>query len=245
MFILCFILSFLCFRGSQTHEEENPIVILISFDGFRWDYLYKTKTPTLSWLAKNGVSATIINNFVTKTFPNHYSIVTGMYEERHGLINNYMYDPVYNETFAPKTTDPKWFNAAEPVWITNEKQGGGRLSAVINWVGSSTPIHGRRANFSMPYNKSIPFKTRIDMILNQLDKEPSANFLAVYFEEPDHTGHKYGPNSSQVIEAIKRMDNITNYLVQGLQERNLFDKVSFYLVFLGGNSEFKPVMFPG
>lgn len=231
-------LSLFLFVGSvEAHQDENPIVILISFDGFRWDYLYKTKTPTLAWLAKNGVSATIINNFVTRTFPNHYSIVTGMYEERHGLIDNYMYDPVYNDSFNPKTTDPKWFNASEPIWITNEKQGGGRLSAVINWVGSATPIQGRRANFSMPYNKSIPYKRRVDMILEQLDKEHPANFLAVYFEEPDAAGHRYGPNSKQVIQAIQKVDNITNYLVQGLQKRNLFDKVNIILTSDHGMSD--------
>ena len=154
-------------------------------------------------------------------------MVTGMYEERHGIISNYMYDPLYNETFNPQNTESKWFNASEPIWITNEKQGGGKLSAVVNWVGSSTPIQGRMANFSHPYNRSIPFRTRIDMILNQLDKKQPANFLAAYFEEPDATGHKHGPDSEQIIGAIKKVDNIAGYLVKGLEKRNLFDKVSF------------------
>ena len=226
MFLIYFAFLSLCFGNVET-QHKNPIVVLISFDGFRWDYLFKTKTQTLSWLAKNGVSAIVKNNFVTRTFPNHYSMVTGMYEERHGIISNYMYDPLYNETFNPQKTESKWFNASEPIWITNEKQGGGMLSAVVNWVGSSTPIQGRMANFSPPYNRSIPFRTRIDMILSQLDKKPSANFLAAYFEEPDTTGHKHGPDSEQIIGAIKKVDNIASYLVKGLEKRNLFDKVSY------------------
>ena len=218
MFFIYFAFLSLCFGNVET-EHNIPIVVLISFDGFRWDYLFKTKTHTLTWLAKNGVSAIVKNNFVTRTFPNHYSMVTGMYEERHGIISNYMYDPLYNETFNPQNTESKWFNASEPIWITNEKQGGGKLS--------STPIQGRMANFSHPYNRSIPFRTRIDMILNQLDKKQPANFLAAYFEEPDATGHKHGPDSEQIIGAIKKVDNIAGYLVKGLEKRNLFDKVSF------------------
>lgn len=229
MYFFYCVLLFLFSGNVESHEQKNPIVILISFDGFRWDYLLKTKTETLARLAKNGVSAIVHNNFVTRTFPNHYSIVTGMYEGRHGIINNYMYDPVYNETFEPHMTDTKWFNSSEPIWITNEKQGGGRLSAVINWVGGNTAIQGRKANFSQPYNRSIPFRTRVDIILNQLDKKPSANFLAAYFEEPDATGHWHGPDSEQIIGAIKLVDNITRYLVEGLEKRNLFDKVNLII----------------
>ena len=208
------------------HEERKPTLILISFDGFRWDYLQKVNTTTLACLAKHGVSAAVVNNFVTKTFPNHYSIVTGRYEENHGIINNVMWDPVYKETFVSSTVDPKWFNASEAVWITNQKQGGGRLSAVINWVGGPVPFHGHRADFSPPYNKSISFKTLIDMVLQQLERDPPVNFVAVYFDEPDTSGHIYGPNSKEVAEAILHLDQITGYLVQELKKRHLFDEVS-------------------
>ena len=220
------LLALFILASSKGHEERKPTLILISFDGFRWDYLKKVNTSTLSWLANHGVSAEVVNNFVTRTFPNHYSIVTGRYEENHGIINNVMYDPVYKDIFTPSTVDPKWFNASEPVWITNQKEGDGRLSAVINWVGGSVPFHGHKANFGPPYNKSIPFKTRVDMVLQQLDRDPPVNFVAVYFEEPDSSGHVYGPNSKQVADAILTLDKVTGYLVEELKKRKLFNQVS-------------------
>lgn len=219
--VVCTLLA--CVNG---HDERKPTLILISFDGFRWDYLKKVQTTTLSWLAKHGVNSSVVNNFVTRTFPNHYSIVTGRYEENHGIINNVMWDPVYKEVFTPSTVKPKWFIAAEPIWITNQKQGDGRLSAVINWVGGAVPFHGRRADFSPPYNGSIPFKARMDLVLQQLDRNSPANFVAVYFEEPDASGHKYGPNSKQVIKAIQNLDIVTGYLVDELKKRHLLHQVS-------------------
>ena len=221
-----YILVLFALVSVKGHKDRKPTLILISFDGFRWDYLKKVNTTTLSWLAKHGSSAQVVNNFVTRTFPNHYSIVTGRYEENHGIINNVMYDPVYKSTFTPSTVDPKWFNASEPVWITNQKQGDGRMSAVINWVGGSVPFHGQKADYGPPYNESIPFKARVDIVLQQLDRDPPVNFVAVYFEEPDASGHDYGPNSKQVADAILNLDKITGYLVEKLKKRKLFDQVS-------------------
>ncbi|XP_028393102.1 ectonucleotide pyrophosphatase/phosphodiesterase family member 5-like [Dendronephthya gigantea] len=227
--VIAWFLLALAVSGVFSHEERKPTLILISFDGFRWDYLRKVPTHTLSWLAKYGVNSSVVNNFVTRTFPNHYSIVTGQYEENHGIINNVMWDPVYHEKFTPSTVDPKWFNASEPIWITNQKQGNGRLSAVINWVGGAVPIHGRRANFSPPFNSSIPFKARMDLVLQQLERNPPANFVAVYFDEPDASGHKYGPNSKQVAKAIQNLDNVTGYLVEELKKRHLLNQVNIIL----------------
>jgi predicted AlkP superfamily pyrophosphatase or phosphodiesterase len=225
------------------HEESKPTLILISFDGFRWDYLQKVNTTTLSSLAKHGVSSSVVNNFVTRTFPNHYSIVTGRYEENHGIINNVMWDPLYKETFTPSTVDPKWFNGSEPVWITNQRHGNGHLSAVINWVGGSVPYHGHTADFGPPYNKSISFKTRVDMVLQQLDRDPPVNFVAVYFNEPDSSGHVYGPNSKEVVEAVKNLDQIAGYLVEELKKRHLYDQVCIRCFELNA-SNFQSDIFP-
>lgn len=214
------------------HEERKPSVILISFDGFRWNYLDNVETKTLSSLAKNGVKASVLNNFVTKTFPNHYSIVTGRYEENHGIINNRMWDPVYKEFFTMKTVDPKWYNASEPLWITNQKAGDRRLSAVINWVGGSVPYHGQKASFSPPYNSKLPFKEIVDIVLQQLTKDPPVNFVAMYFNEPDAVGHVFGPNSKEVVDAILKLDNVTGYLVDKLKKVDLFDKVCALLCFV-------------
>ena len=221
-----FILLVFIWTSVEGHVERKPTLILISFDGFRYDYLQRVKTTRLAWLQENGVSATVINNFVTRTFPNHVSIVTGRYEEKHGIIDNIMWDPVYKEKFTYTTVDPKWYNISEPIWVANERQGVGRLSAVVNWVGGAVPFHGYRAFFSPPYNQRIPFRTLVDMVLRQLDNDPPVNFVALHFHEPDSTGHKYGPNSKQVDNAILNLDQVIEYFVQELKKRHLFDEVS-------------------
>ena len=209
------------------HDEQKlPIVIIMSFDGFRYDYLEKVKTRTFSWAAKNGASATIQSAFVSRTFPNHVSMATGRYEETHGVISNVFWDPIYNDTFTITSVDPKWYNISEPIWITNEKAGNKRLSAVLNWIGGEIPFHGRKAHYSPRYDLNISSKTLLDMTLQQLDGVPPVNFVAVHLEEPDIAGHEWGPNSKQVRDAILQLDRELGCFFNELKKRNLFDKVS-------------------
>lgn len=204
----------------------QPTVILISFDGFRWDYLDKVPTPNFDSIVRNGVKAKhIINTFVTKTFPNHYTIVTGLYEESHGILGNNMYDPVFNETFhigSPSFLDIKWWNG-EPVWVTNQKAF--KKSAVVFWPGSE--VKGQTPTHFLKYNNKLPFKKRVQYLLDQLEGNDPPSFLAAYFNEPDHTGHQVGPNSPELHKVIRRVDNVTGYLLKSLQNRGLLDQVRF------------------
>jgi len=182
--------------------------IIISSDGFRWDYYGRYNTPGLDALKSAGVHVKNLKNaFATVTFPNHFTLVTGMYEENHGIIDNEMYDPVFNESFTMATTDPKWWKGGEPIWVTASKSG--IHSVCVNWVSCS--IENQRPTYWNPYNGSIPYHDRVDQILEKL--KDTADLGILYFEEPDHSCHMYGPDSSQVRDAIIRVDQSLQYLL--------------------------------
>jgi ectonucleotide pyrophosphatase/phosphodiesterase family protein 5 len=171
-------------------HSMDPLVLLVSFDGFRWDYLVKHNLPNFNGLKLNGSYADwIYNSFATVTFPNHWTIATGLYEESHGIVHNHMFDPVLNETFNINmfgAAEKKWFaqnNVAEPIWITNQKAGGMRHSAA-EWVASDMEVNGE-AITSIPYNHSTPFTELIDRFISlYTDEENPINFGAIYFDEP-------------------------------------------------------------
>ena len=121
---LLFLLS--SFEHVLANQNKKPKVLLISFDGFRWNYLQRTSTPNFDELINSGVKAKWIEDvYVSQTFPNHYTIATGMYEESHGIVANQFFDPVLNKSFSyvkPSSKDPEFYGG-EPIWITNQKQG--------------------------------------------------------------------------------------------------------------------------
>ena len=227
---------------SRTHP-----VIMISFDGFRYDYLEIVKakgikTPNFDLLISHGVRAEYMKNaFITKTFPNHYTLVTGMYEENHGVVSNNMFDPRYNETFTLALSDQKsdalnkWFTndtdtgGPEPIWVTNQKgsqEGVLRLSGVVMWPGSTAKVHGQYPHYLVPYNRSVPNNERIDHVVDWLtrDKDP-VNLALCYFSEPDHTGHQTGPYSDEIAQVIQTLDQVLGYLIDKLTQHGIFEDV--------------------
>ena len=131
-----------------------PIVILISFDGWRWDYIDRAEVPHLRALASRGVRAEgLIPSFPSKTFPNHYTLVTGLYPERHGIVSNVIVEPGFPERFtmASKTAKTARWWGGEPLWNTATLQG--RRSASMFWPGSEAPINGRRPTYWRPYRR--------------------------------------------------------------------------------------------
>ncbi|XP_071132341.1 ectonucleotide pyrophosphatase/phosphodiesterase family member 5-like [Mytilus edulis] len=202
-------------------------VLLVSMDGFRWDYLTKVSTPNFDRLAQNGTKASYINNtFITKTFPCHYTIVTGLYEESHGIIGNKMYDPVFNSTFNMQNYETRWWNGGEPIWVTARRQN--LKSATYFWPGSEAEIRGYRPNIWKHYNQSVPFKNRIDTVITWLTDE-HIDLVNLYFHEPDATGHAFGPDSPQIIEKVQAMDKILGYLLDKFDSHNLTNKVNLIL----------------
>ena len=205
--------------------SRSPLVLLVSFDGFRWDYLDRSQTPNFDSFVQDGVKAKyIFDTFASKTFPNHYSIATGLYQESHGIVGNVMYDSSTGEGFSLGVKhNPVWWNDGEPIWVTNQKQGG--QSALIMYPGMEIKIRGQYASYRLPvYNSSFPFKERID-IITSLFANGSINLGLLYFHEPDHSGHLLGPDSLGMDPILQMCDKTLAYLMEKLQNASLDDKV--------------------
>ncbi len=162
------LLQFYAFSQSLVRDLK-PTVILISLDGFRYDYLDKYSPPTLNQLAKDGVRAKwMIPSFPTKTFPNHYTVATGLYPEHHGIIENNIWD--FGVTFGlgkrEEVQNSRWW-LGEPIWVTAEKQG--LRAGAFFFPGTEAEIAGKRPTFWKQYDGKIPNNDRVDQILTWLD----------------------------------------------------------------------------
>ncbi|CAG7668636.1 unnamed protein product [Allacma fusca] len=234
----------LIFAADPPKLSKHPVVIIISYDGFRYDYLSKTNTPNLDQVKMNGVSVPYMQNqFLTYTFPNHHTIATGLYPESHGVISNAMYDPLYGKKLSGYDNEPGFWNYSSdpeatsspivPLYTLNELAGDDRYSGVMMWPGSGQAWgeNNTKATHLVMYNNSITFETRVDHVINWItDPNKPANLVFLYCEEPDSEGHKYGPEGPQMINKIERMDNVTGYLVDRLQKLGIYNDVN--LVFL-------------
>ncbi|CAK9134946.1 unnamed protein product [Ilex paraguariensis] len=214
---------------------KRPVVIMISSDGFRFGYQFKTDTPNIDNLINNGTEAELglIPVFPTATFPNHYSIATGLYTPYHGIVYNNFFDPELNETFTRATggSDPKWW-FGEPLWETVVNHGFN--AATYMWPGSEAP-KGKwtcEEKFCKKFNSSVPFEERVDTILEYFDM-PSRKipvFMNLYFPDPDSQGHDVGPDDPELTEALGRIDSMIGRLIQGLKTRGVFEDVHIILV---------------
>lgn len=260
MRLFTFILTLFCvymleLDFSHGHSDMSKL-LLISFDGFRWDYLQMVKdkgksTPHFDSLIKEGVLSKYgtKNVFVTKTFPNHYSLVTGMYEENHGVVGNELYDSIKNKTvpFVGKkaseevdVNDQYWWNngttaetGPEPIWSVNQRGRGHELfkrnSGVMFWPGSTAKWKNRkRIPYNViKYNSSLPNKTRIDNIVKWFSREDNPiNLGLLYFSEPDHLGHQVGPDHPRMIEMILALDGLMGYLISELKQHDLYEHMN-------------------
>jgi predicted AlkP superfamily pyrophosphatase or phosphodiesterase len=175
-------------------------LILISIDGFRADYFDRGVTPTLAALAADGVRAQALKPaFPTLTFPNHYTLVTGLYPDHHGIVHNTMQDPVLGRISLKDNvaaSDERWWAQGEPIWVTAQNQG--LRAATMFWPGSEARIHGRRPDYWQPFDADLPFAQRVDTVLAWLELPPDRRpaFVTLYFGQVDHAGHDHGPDSS-------------------------------------------------
>jgi predicted AlkP superfamily pyrophosphatase or phosphodiesterase len=202
-------------------------VILISIDGYRWDYFDSIPTPGLSRLAREGTRAQrMVPVFPSKTFPNHYSIVTGLHPEQHGIVSNTMYDPALNARFSlsdrSAVEDPRWWGG-EPIWVAVERQGG--TAAAFFWPGTETAIAGVRPTRWKPYDGRVANFERVDTVLSWLDLPQRPNLVTLYFSDVDGAGHDYGPFTPELAAAVWRVDSSLVRLLAGLEVRGLLDSV--------------------
>ncbi|KAM8998849.1 ectonucleotide pyrophosphatase/phosphodiesterase family member 3 [Sarcophilus harrisii] len=215
--------------------EGLPPLILVSMDGFRSEYLHTWSTlmPNINKLKTCGIHSEYMRPvYPTKTFPNHYTIVTGLYPESHGIIDNNMYDVYLNKNFSLSSKEilnPKWWYG-QPIWLTAIYQG--LKAGTFFWPGSEVSINGTFPTYYKMFNNSIPYEERITTLLHWLDlpKSERPNFYTLYVEEPDSAGHKSGPVSGDVIKALQKVDKAFGMLMEGLKQRNLHNCVNVILL---------------
>lgn len=230
VFLLLSVLLGLASCRTPATTPEGPL-ILVSIDGFRWDYLEKYEAPTLTRLAQEGVRARRLNpSFPSKTFPNHYTLVTGLRPGRHGIVANWFHDPALGENFTMARTETTWWDGGEPIWITAEKQG--VRSACLFWPGSESELQGRRPTHYLPFDKKLAPTERVDRLLAWLEQPATARprFLTLYFDHVDDAGHQHGPDSPETRAAVARADAAVARLLDGLGRLGLRDAANLVIV---------------
>ncbi len=221
-------------REAPPLPPERAILILISVDGFRADYLDRFRPPTLSRLAAEGVQADgLIPQFPSKTFPNHYTIVTGLTLAHHGIISNNMRAADIPGEFSMSNrdvlADSRWWDG-EPIWNTAEKQG--RKAGAMFWPGSETVIGGRQATYWTPFDNDMPNSERVKRVLGwlRLPEAERPSFLTLYFSDVDNAGHSFGPDSDEVRKSVMSVDKEIRDLVNGVRDAGLADRVHYVIV---------------
>lgn len=219
-----------------------PTTILISLDGFRADFLNRGITPRLNKLVEEGVSPLWMNpSFPSVTFPNHYTLATGLYPESHGVVGNTFWDPQLEEEFFythPAAMHPKWWGG-EPIWVTAESQG--IRTAIHMWPGSEAHIGGIEPAFLDRFKANEELPNKVSRILGLLDRQGAEDitaqvaemrpqFIAAYVPNVDADGHRYGPNSTEIQKTIQEVDTMLDQLFLGLEQRNLTDVVNVVVV---------------
>ncbi len=230
------ILSFfiVCFNATITSAQnrESHTTIILSLDGFRWDYPTKTATPAFNQIARDGVKAvSLIPSFPSKTFPNHYTIATGLVPDHHGLVNNSFYDAELGKSYSIGNKDARFdpiFYGGEPIWITAKKQG--VKTASFFWVGSD--VDGIHPDIWKKYDQQIPFSQRIDTIVEWL-KLPlieRPRLIMAYYHEPDESGHNYGPDDKRTLKTVREMDQQVGVLYNRIKQLPNADSINFIIV---------------
>jgi|HubBroStandDraft_5_1064220.scaffolds.fasta_scaffold01326_5 predicted AlkP superfamily pyrophosphatase or phosphodiesterase len=201
-------------------------VVLVSLDGFRWDYAKRDDATHLLSLGKHGVWAPLgmLPSYPSLTFPNHFTIVTGLYPEHHGLVANSFYDETKQARYAiadaKAVTDGSWYSGT-PLWSLAESQG--MRSACLFWPGSEAEIAGFRPTYYLKFDDKIDDTARIEQVLAWL-RLPAADrphFITLYYSEPDHEGHEFGPEAPETKAAVVKVDGLIGKLKAGLDATGL------------------------
>ncbi len=202
-------------------QQAKHYVVLVSLDGFRYDYANKYGAKNLSAMATHGASAPqgMIPSYPSLTFPNHYTLVTGLYPEHHGIVANNFYDPARKQRYryvdSEATSDGSWYGGT-PLWVLAEQQG--MRSASFFWVASEAEIQGKRPSYYLRYDASFPDDKRVDQVLAwlRLPSDMRPHMITLYYANVDYAGHKHAPDSPEVADAVHHLDEMIGKLQEGL-----------------------------
>lgn len=218
-------------RQNSLAQQAKPYVILISVDGMRYDYAKKYNARHLLALSAQGVKAkAMLPSYPSITFPNHYTLITGLYPAHTGLVCNRFYDRRLNASYSSKSvtaTEARWYGGT-PLWVLAEKQK--MVTASFYWVGSDAPIQDIYPTYRFKYNEQIGISSRIQTVINWL-KLPIAkrpHFISLYFPQVDHAGHYFGPDALQTRQAVLFIDSAINELQKQVKQTGL--NVNFVLL---------------
>jgi predicted AlkP superfamily pyrophosphatase or phosphodiesterase len=223
LIISTLLLFFSFFTNAQT--EPKPYVVMVSFDGFRHDYVEKYQTPCIKKFIKNGAAAESMSpSFPSKTFPNHYTLVTGLYPGHHGLVDNTFYDPTRDTNYSirdrAKVEDPYYYGGL-PIWQLVQQNG--MKSASYFWVGSETPIGGKLPDYYHKFDDTVPHKKRVQAVFDWLNlpEAERPHIITIYFSMVDTQGHDFGPNGDKTKDAVMEADTLVGMLMDGLKDIKL------------------------
>jgi len=222
----CLPFFFLLLLAIAGRGQEQPYLILISCDGYRWDYTQRFQPPNISRFAEEGVQAfSMIPSFPSKTFPNHYAIATGLRPERNGLVNNSFYDPERDELYRiskrSAVEDGSWYEGL-PLWVNAEQNG--MTAASYFFVGSEADIKGIRPTYYYRYKGSTPNEQRVQQVLDwlQLPEAERPQMITLYFSDMDNVGHRQGPSDTAAVrKQLMELDNALGQLFRGVEQSGL------------------------
>tara|TARA_S200000501_G_scaffold232760_1_gene218331 strand:+ start:924 stop:2123 length:1200 start_codon:yes stop_codon:yes gene_type:complete len=226
---------------SLLFPNSDKYTLVVSFDGFRHDYINRVPTPNFDKFINGGVMASSLSPvFPSLTFPNHYSLATGYHANEHKILGNKFFSKTLNKDYSmrdSKAVQNGQFYGMEPIWVTAEKNN--ILSATYFWIGSEAEINGYRPTIYKKYDGSVKFKSRVDSVISwyNLPVEQRPKLTMLYFSEPDYTGHEYGPNSNEVNKSIIEMDSIFGYLIDELSRTKVYHDLDIIVVSDHGMSD--------
>ena len=217
---------------TSTSAHKDFYTIIVSLDGCRWDYPEWYDTPFLNYMAEKGVKSGLVPSYPSKTFPNHYTLATGLYPDHHGIIANSFINRKDGVVFSlgnPKTKVDSRFYGGEPIWVTAKKQD--KRVFTYHWPGSDVKIKNQYPDVWFNYNKHhLTVSERITLASQAINGANAPELIMIYFEEPDHQGHNYGPQDPQTKNALRNMDAQLSELWQNIQQGSRKDSVNLIIV---------------